>query len=162
MDLHNILKAVMLPEGVTPSERFNLTDEDYEFLWTCMSRLPSESAYPSYPAPDYWDSYVKFFMFGDSKEPMPKNIRIFNKVGEAYGFLTDVAYIVDFENNVEFLLAATIHVNENQIYNDGKYEYDEIGFPFLAKLGSAVYDYEKTRPRKFKPDLSKYKFDYKE
>ena len=27
-------------------------------------------------------------------------------------------------------------------YNDDNYEYDEIGLPFLAKLGKLVYDYE--------------------
>lgn len=162
LDLHNMLKAVMLPEGVAPNERFQLTEADYQFLWTCMSQLPRESKYPSYPAPNYWDSYVKFLLFGDTKDPMPNHIRIFNKVGVAYGFLTDVAYIVDFENNVEFLLSATIHVNENQIYNDGNYEYDATGFPFLAKLGRAVYEFEKNRARKFKPDLSKYKLQYKD
>lgn len=162
LDLHNMLKAVILPEGVPPGERFHLTEADYQFLWTCMSQLPGESQYPGYPAPDYWDSYVKFLLFGDTKEPMPDHIRIFNKVGVAYGFLTDVAYVIDFENNVEFLLSATIHVNENQIYNDGNYEYDMTGFPFLAKLGRAVHAFEKTRARKFKPDLSKYKLQYKD
>ena len=51
---------------------------------------------------------------------------IFNKVGWAYGFLSDVSYVVDFENKVEFLVAAVIHVNENQTYNDGVYEYEKI------------------------------------
>lgn len=159
LDLHDMLRAVMLPESVAPEQRFRLSAEDYRFLWQCMSELPRESTYPSYPAPDYWDSYVKFFLFGDTQAPMPEHIRIFNKVGVAYGFLTDVAYVVDFENNVEFLLAATIHVNDNQIYNDGEYEYDETGFPFLAKLGRAIYEFEKTRHRKFQPDLSKYQFE---
>ncbi|HMO38826.1 MAG TPA: serine hydrolase [Saprospiraceae bacterium] len=156
LDLHRILTAVMLPEGVAPHERFHLTEDDYRFVWQCMSELPRESRYPKYPAPNYWDSYVKFLLFGDSKEPMPNNIRIFNKVGVAYGFLTDIAYVVDFDNKVEFLLSATIHVNENQIYNDGVYEYETIGHPFLAKLGRAIHAYEKNRPRKYAPDLSKY------
>lgn len=160
-DMHRMLTAVMLPEAVAPSERFNFSADDYRFLYTYMSMHPRESRYPTYPESEYWDSYVKFFLFGDNKNPMPNNIRIFNKVGEAYGFLTDVSYIVDFENKIEFLLSATIHVNANQIYNDGVYEYDQIGFPFLAKLGQAVYEYEKKRPRKQLPDLSSYKMEYK-
>ena len=56
--------------------------------------------------------------------------------------LTDVAYIVDSENSIEFMLAATIHVNANGIFNDGIYEYDELGFPFMAELGKQVYKYE--------------------
>jgi hypothetical protein len=81
-------------------------------------------------------------MFGDSKDVIPDNIKIYSKSGLAYGYLTDNAYIVDDINKIEFFLSATIHVNENQIYNDDNYEYDEIGLPFLAKLGRLIYDYE--------------------
>ena len=149
-DLHDILKAVMFPDATPPERRFNLTAKDYRFLWKYMSLLPRESDYPRYQE---WDSYVKFFLFGDSKDSIPDHIRIFNKVGDAYGFLTDVAYVVDFKNKVEFLLAANIHVNKNQTYNDGEYEYDEIGFPVLARLGRMVYEYELEREREYTPHL---------
>jgi hypothetical protein len=33
-------------------------------------------------------------------------------------------------------------VNHNQIFNDGEYEYDALGIPFLGALGRAVYEYE--------------------
>ena len=56
-------------------------------------------------------------------------------MGYAYGYLTDCAYIVDKKKNKEWLITATIHVNDNQIFNDDKYEYDNIGIPFLAELG---------------------------
>ena len=149
-ELHDILKAVLFPDATPPEKRFNLTEEDYRFLWKYLSMLPRESDYPRY---EEWDSYVKFFLFGDSKDTIPDHIRIFNKVGDAYGFLTAVAYVVDFKNKVEFLLAANIHVNKNQTYNDGVYEYDEIGFPLLARLGRMVYEYELQRQRKFAPQL---------
>lgn len=144
-DQHNLLIRIMYPEQFSKEERFNLTEEDYTFLRKYMSMLANQSDCPKYSAEDYWDSYVKFLMFGDSKELMPKNIKIYNKVGDAYGFITDNAYIVDEENGIEFFLSATLHVNENQIYNDDNYEYDEIGLPFLAKLGKLIYEYEAGR-----------------
>ena len=52
-----------------------------------MSRNTLESDYPNYDYDNYYESYVKFFMFGDNQSPMPDNIRIYNKVGEAYGTL---------------------------------------------------------------------------
>lgn len=140
--LNQIMKAIIFPEWLPENERFNLTEEDYEFLRFWMSRNALESEYPNYNDGEHWDSYVKFFMYGDTKEPMPKNIRIHNKVGMAYGTLTDVAYIQDKENGVEFMLTATVHINENGIFNDGIYEYDELGLPFLAELGRQVYEYE--------------------
>jgi hypothetical protein len=121
---------------------------------------PRESDYPAYPEHAHQDNYVKFLMFGDMKQDTVKispNIRVFNKVGLAYGFITDVAYIIDYDKGVEFMLSATIHVNKDGIYNDGKYEYESIGFPFLGQLGRAVYDYEVTRPKTFRPILTKFK-----
>lgn len=143
--LNQIMKAIIFPESLPTSEQFDLTGEDYEFLRFWMSRTALESEYPNYNDGEHWDSYVKFFMYADTKEPMPRNIRIFNKVGMAYGTLTDVAYIQDKENDIEFMLTATIHINENGIFNDGVYEYDELGLPFLAELGRQVYDYELKR-----------------
>ncbi|MGI9543112.1 MAG: serine hydrolase [Cyclobacteriaceae bacterium] len=160
VDLHEVLQAVIFPEAHFEEQRFQLTENDYRFLYQYMSQLPGETTYPNYPALEYYDSYVKFFMYGDIHDQMSKHIRIFNKVGLAYGYLIDVAYIVDFENQVEFLLSAVIHVNENQIYNDGVYEYDSLGIPFLATLGRQVYEYEKLRTKQYLPDLTKFKLEY--
>ena len=152
----DILRAIIFPESVPAHQRFDLKEDDYRFLYQVMSERPKESKHPLYHEPDH---YVKFFMYGDRKdeEQMPSNVRIFNKVGWAYGFLTDIAYVVDFDAGVEFFLAATILVNEDGVFNDDNYEYESIGLPFLSKLGSVVYEHEKKRPRKYRPDLSKFK-----
>jgi hypothetical protein len=160
--LQGLLKAALFPESIPAEKRFDLSDDDYRFLWRVMGMLPRESAYPDYDPDEYFDSYVKFAMFGDSKEPMPKRIRVLNKVGQAYGYLTDNAYVVDFDNGVEFLLTAVISVNENRIFNDDNYEYDQIGLPFLANLGRVIYDYELERARPFVTDLSRFDIDYDE
>jgi hypothetical protein len=157
-DLQGILRRVLFPEAVPEGERFRLTEDDYRFLYTYMSMLPRESTEPAYPDRDeHPDSYVKFFLFGDSKERIPSRFRIFNKVGDAYGYLIDNAYVVDFEAGVEFLLTAVIHVNADQVFNDDAYEYDEVGMPFLARLGRAVYEHELRRERPRRPDLSRFR-----
>jgi hypothetical protein len=81
-------------------------------------------------------------------------------VGDAYGYLIDNAYIVDFKNGVEFMLSAVINANTDGVYNDGVYEYDQLGYPFMRDLGKVVYEYELTRVRKNKPDLSRYRMKY--
>lgn len=162
-NLQDMLKAVIFPEAVPEQKRFNLTEEDYKFLYQYMSQIPRETAYPDYNADtteDYYDSYAKFFLYGDTHDTIPDNIRIFNKIGMAYGYLIDNAYIVDFENKIEFFLTAVIYVNEDQIFNDDQYEYDEIGLPFLAELGQAIFEYELAIERKHKPDLSKFRLTY--
>lgn len=141
-DQHELLLRIFFPKQFDESQKFYLTDDDYNFLRKYMSMLPKESECPKYDTDKYYDSYVKFLMFGDSEETIPDNIKIYSKSGLAYGYLTDNAYIVDEKNGVEFILSATVHVNENQIYNDDNYEYDEIGLPFLAKLGKVIYEFE--------------------
>jgi hypothetical protein len=156
--LQGVLKSVLFPEAVPEAERFRLTEDDYRFLYTYMSMLPRESVDPAYPdRAEYYDSYGKYFMFGDSKAPIPSHIRIFNKVGEAYGYLIDDAYVVDFDAGVEFLLTAVVLVNADQVFNDDRYEYDGIGLPFLARLGRAVYEHELRRERPRRPDLSRFR-----
>ena len=156
-----ILRAILFPESVEKTKRFNLTADDYRFLYQYLSQLPRETRYPVYNQPEYVDGYVKFLLFGDLKDTLiPSNIRIFNKVGDAYGFLTDNAYVVDFKNGVEFMLSATVYVNEDQIFNDDLYEYDTIGFPFLGSLGRVVYNYELARKKKYKPVLDRFRLKY--
>jgi hypothetical protein len=126
-----------------------------------MSQLPTETSYPPYNKDTtyYTDAYCKFFMFG-GKGTIPDNIRIFNKVGDAYGYLLDNAYIVDFENNIEFMVTAYILCNKDEVFNDGIYDYDRVGFPFFKNLGRLLYQYELQRPRKVKPNLSAFKVQY--
>ncbi len=135
--LHNTLKRIVFPENYKVSERFNLTEKDREFILFSMQNLPKNAGYEPV---HYYDGYCKFFMFGDTKENIPANIKIYNKVGTAYGTLIDCAYIVDTENKVEFMVSATLILNKDQVFNDDKYEYDQIGFPFLAELGRQLYE----------------------
>src|SRR6187401_190435 len=158
--LHSIVRSVMFPEMVSKQQRFNLTKDDYDLLRKYMSMTPLESRFPFYDRESYWDDYVKFLMYGAEKSPIKEGIRIFNKVGDAYGFLIDAAYIADFTNNVEFMLSAVIHCNSDGIFNDDKYDYDEVGFPFMKHLGEVIYDHELKRKKNRVPDLSKFRFNY--
>ncbi|MXY89337.1 MAG: serine hydrolase [Gammaproteobacteria bacterium] len=130
--LHQITQRLVFPEAFTEEERFHLSDEHREFVLNTMRTLPREAGYDE---SEYPDGRLKYFLFGDSRERIPEHIEIFNKIGRAYGYLTDSAYIVDRRTNREFLISATIRVNANETFNDDIYEYVEIGIPFLAELG---------------------------
>lgn len=158
-DIQQMLQSVLFPQSVPAAQRFNLSQDDYRFLYQYLSQYPSETPYPKYDTAKFYDSYVKFF-FRDSTHRMPPHVRVFNKVGWSYGFLTDVSYVADFKNGVEYMLAATLYVNSDGVLNDGKYEYNEIGYPFLYQLGQTIYQYELQRKRNIKPDLSQFKMVY--
>ena len=160
-DQQAVLKRLLFPEVFPESERYNLTADDYQLIYHYMSMFPTESKFPRYSRPDYYPAYCKFLFYGaDSLATIDPDIRIFNKVGDSYGFDIDNAYIVDFKNKVEFMLSAVVQSNDDEIYNDDKYEYKTVCLPFLRDLAQTVYQLELKRERKYKPKLSKFKFSY--
>jgi hypothetical protein len=158
--LQQCLQVALFPESMPPEKRFLLTKEDYSFIYRYLSQYPSETDYPKYDTSVYFDSYVKFFFKAGGKK-IPEHIRVFNKTGWAYGCMTDVSYIADFTNKVEFMLTATIYVNSDGIMNDDKYDYDTVGLPAMYQLGRHFYQHELNRARKHRPDLSRFKMKYK-
>lgn len=159
-DLHGVLRSIIFPESVAAAQRFNISEEERRFVLKYMSQFPSESSYPAYPELKEWDAYCKFLYWGSEKKKIPKTFRMFNKVGDAYGFLIDAAYVADFENNIEFMASAVIYCNSDGVLNDSKYDYDSVGFPFMKHLGEVLYQYEKNRKPAFKPDLSTFRMSY--
>ncbi|MEZ4859602.1 MAG: serine hydrolase [Flavobacteriaceae bacterium] len=133
---HKLMKRLFFPEVFSEKERFNISENSLNIIKKHMYTLPRNNGYDE---SEFYDSYGKFFLYGDSKERIPAHFKIYNKVGYAYGTLTETAYIVDEKTGIEFLLTATILVNKDEIFNDDTYEYDEIGIPFLAQLGREIY-----------------------
>lgn len=159
LDQHEFIKSLVFPDSAKAYNRLDISEDDFRFLYRFMSMYPGESGIDAYAdIAEYPQGYVKFLMYGGDAPTIPPYIRIFNKVGDAYGFLTDSAYIVDFKNNIEFILSATIYTNDNQTFNDDQYEYTEIGLPFLKNLGQAIYEIELNRKREHEPDLSRFHF----
>ncbi|SNC74610.1 Beta-lactamase enzyme family protein [Hymenobacter gelipurpurascens] len=141
-DLQQVLRAVLFPEAVPARQRFALAPSDTEFLRRYLSLLPRQSTFPHYDSTAYPDNYAKFLLAGGPAAPLPPGVRIYNKIGQAYGFLIDNAYIRNEALGVEFLLSAVVYTNSDGVLNDDQYEYDTVGFPFLRRVGEVVYAYE--------------------
>ena len=133
-DLHKIIKILFFPDKFEKSGRFNLTETQKDLVFKYMSGYPKEFGYDEKEYPYFFN---KFFIYGDEELEFSNRFKIFNKVGLAYGQLTDSAYIIN--DDVSIILTATIDVNSNKIYNDDNYDYDLIGFPFLAQLSRGIF-----------------------
>ena len=141
LDMHNILKRIIFPAKFDTNSTFNLNVEDYDFLRYWMSRFTYEDLGEKFRNDKkYFDSYNKFFVHGEDTIVKNRNIRVYNKIGQAYGTSTDNAYIKNYQDDVEFFLTATIYTNKNNIINDNVYEYEETAIPFLAKLSQSLYN----------------------
>ncbi len=131
------MQMLYLLDCVDCTSKFKWSKNTEDFIKTIMSSVPRKQGYDESKYPD---GYVKFFFLGDSNERIGSGLKIHNKVGLAYGTLTDLAYIVDTKNDLHYLLGATLLVNENGIFNDNTYEYDSIGFPFLAQVSRRLHE----------------------
>ena len=141
LDMHTFIKKIIFTEKFNNQNYFNLNVEDYDFLRYWMSRFTYEDNGKKYEDDGiYYETYNKFFIHGMDSIAINKNIRVYNKLGEAYGTSTDTAYIKNYTEDIEFFLSATIYVNDNNVINDNIYEYDEIAIPFLAKLSQSIYN----------------------
>jgi hypothetical protein len=129
-DLQSMVKTVFFNSYMPKNRQFNLTVDDTTFLKKYMKGTGST---------DY-----KYLVCGASTS-IPSGVEIYNKIGMAYGELTDNAYIVDTNTHKEFLLTTTIYVNSNGILNDNIYDYYTKGLPFLKNLGLMFLDYNKNK-----------------
>ena len=161
VDQQRILRKLMFPEAFRRSERFDLKPDDYKLIYKYMSMLPQESDYPKYDSKEFWPAYSKMIYYGREKDAIiDPDIRIFNKYGDSYGYIIDNAYFVDFKNQVEFMLTAVVQSNEDEIYNDSKYEYETVCYPFMKNLGRVIYAHELKREKRNLPNLQKFQFRY--
>lgn len=137
-DMQKVLQSFLFPFSVPERQRFRLSDATRKLMLDAISELPSESRFPVFDTTEFFDSYSKFFLYRDGKRKVPDHIRIFNKTGWSYGYLIDVAYILDKSRNREFMLSGVIYVNSDGILNDNRYEYDSIGYPFFREIGEIL------------------------
>ena len=130
-DAHALTLAVA---GARPHPLIDaLRPTDLEFLRKTMRTLPREAGFVEADYPDAWG---KFLLHGDQKSRLPIHTHSTNKIGQAYGFLLDSAWLEDAMH--ECVLSAVIYVNSDGVLNDDQYEYEALGLPFLAELGRRI------------------------
>ncbi len=137
-ELQRGLCMVVRPDVDCGGPGFALSEEDRALLLEPMSQYPGESANPVYEIAEYADDYVKFLLPGLQRVVAGNRVQIYNKVGQAYGFTTENAWVVDRPTGRGFFLAATLYTNADGVLNDDSYEYDRVALPFLADLGEAA------------------------
>lgn len=137
-DLQRALAMVVRPDVDAGGAGFRLSEHQRALLRDAMHPYPRQSRNPVYDPEEYPDEWVKFLLPGLCRVIPGDGLRIYNKSGMAYGFLTENAYVVDLETGRSFFLAATIYANENGVLNDDDYGYETVSEPFLADLAEAV------------------------
>lgn len=123
--------------GPLPGRPLRLTDAQRAQLIASATMLPRESESPKYDPAEYPDDHVKFLLPGLLRVRPLEEWRVVNKIGLAYGFVTENAYVEHRPTGHAVFVAAVIHRNPNGIYNDNQYDY-ETTLAEMATLGEVV------------------------
>jgi hypothetical protein len=138
IELQDLLITLFAPDvnlGYTPDPAYA---HAAPLLQELSSLSPRQSGIAEYNTPDYPDDYVKFLLPGLSKVAPSQEWRICNKIGQAYGFTTENAWITHLPTGRECFVTATIYTNADGILNDDRYEYTTVAEPWMAALGRVV------------------------
>jgi len=137
LDLQDLLVEVVRPEIDTGKRGFpEISVSQRSFFVKTMCELPRQSRNPVYD--DVEDHYCKFIWRGVSQVVPSQHLRVYNKVGRAYGFSIENAYVEDARTGDGFFIAVVVYTNPNGILNDNRYSYEEIADPFLDAVGEVV------------------------
>jgi hypothetical protein len=135
-DQHELLQRLMFPSSFPRKKRFKMSENTRLMVLKYLSMPPTEAGtLPVYQEPA---GFCKFFVGGGNTTQMPSHLTIYNKVGDAYGYLLDNAYIVDKNTGRSFFVTASVLVNADGVFNDDKYEYETVGLPFFRALSEVL------------------------
>ena len=129
--LHEMMLALMRPELCPAHQRFQISERAAQFLLTGMRLNPSESKYSDAAEAKLAPTFFRLLGVGDGQ--WPKDLLVENKVGWAYGYLSDMAHLKQGKN--ECFVSCKMYLNRDSVLNDGLYEYESIGRPAMAEIG---------------------------
>lgn len=138
-DLQDVLVEVVRPEIDTGKRGFpRLTTEQRAFLVQALGEFPSESKNPKFDPAQVPDHYCKFVLRGVAEVVPRAHLRVYDKIGRAYGFSIENAWIEDTRTGHGFFLAMVLYTNPDGVLNDDRYGYETIADPFLDSAGKAL------------------------
>jgi hypothetical protein len=142
IELHHVLIYLLFPEVVPREKRFNVRDEDREFLLECMREQTYDD---SVSIADFSSVEPVCFSILDSLQANTNTLQRIGISGQALGYMVENAYFYDEGSGEEFILSAVIYANENDIFFDKKYEYSQTSIPILSEIIDCIIKYERSR-----------------
>lgn len=138
-DSVRMLRAFVRPDSVPAAQRWSIGGAMRAQLLHALALRPRDSVDPVFDPAAHPDGHARFFFHdADGLAPRPPGVMVWGKSGEAYGFLSEVAHVVEPASGVEFVLGARVQANADGVVNDDRYDYATVGRPLLAAIGSAA------------------------
>jgi hypothetical protein len=134
--LHALMLALMRPELVPAGQRFQLSAQARETIVRGMRLNPADSAQSNPDERKLSRTFFRLLAVGDGQ--WPADLTVHNKVGWAYGFLSDQAHLQ--RGAQQCWISCAMYLNSDGVLNDGAYDYERIGRPFMAQIGRLLLE----------------------
>lgn len=146
-DLNEMMLRLLYPQNFNSSLQWKINSEHQKFLIQACSKYPSELKNVKYKHKESYPDALYKYVYKSLKSTVSGNERVVSKIGLSHGFITEVAHVLNREEQVVFQIAVSIYANKNRTVNDGKYEYEEIARPFIAEVSRVLkkYSMEKSK-----------------
>ena len=135
-ELQQVLKCLYFPESMEENKRFDLVEDNYDFLRRSLSADKYLNKIESYP-----ENHLE----ADTGFGLPGILNRAGAGGVGMKFIVENAYYTDKINNIEFLFTAVIYINPDGIFNDNQEDYKQKGRLFFNAVLKALYAYEKQK-----------------
>lgn len=132
--------AMLADPALSPagSRGWQLTEEHRRFLFDVAAEDPAASANPRYDPKVARAERYKFMLSGLARHAPREQIVYANKIGRAYGFSVENAWVQDKRSGKAFLATVAIYTNADGTLNDDRYEYEQVADPFFEELGDLL------------------------
>lgn len=138
-DLQDLLAMVVRPDIDLGKRGFpELSVTSRAFLVEQLGAYPRECPSPKYDEKKHPDEYCKFLLPGLRRVVPAESLRVYAKIGQAYGFAIENSYVENVATGRGFFVAAVIYVNADGCIGDDRYEYESVADPFFASLGEVL------------------------
>lgn len=137
-DLQDLLVLLVRPDVDIALPPLALSKEHRSAILDALTTYPADSSNPIYPRDAYPNDWGKPLLPGVLRVVDAPSVRYVNKVGQAYGFTIDNAYIENTRTGRAVFVTVAIYTNADGILNDDAYQYAEVAQPFMADLGEVV------------------------
>lgn len=119
--------------------KYKIDDEIRTIIFNAMGTFPKEMVSTNYQTENIPDTYYKFFLSPKSMNTNGNSLRIYNKVGIAGGYISDVSFIEDKRIGLKYFLSGSMHAKKDGIIGNNNFNYYDIGIPTFRKIGELVY-----------------------
>jgi len=136
LQAHLLLINLMHPNSGIYKNDFNIDASYKKQFIKAIGSFPRELEMSSYDTANLADYYYKFFIDPKVIQTKDNSIRVYNKVGLASGFVSDVSYFYDSTNQIEYFISAAILSKKA---NSNENNYNDLGIPILRKIGGLIY-----------------------